>query len=198
MICNDCLSQKKNGMCYITEDCGCNCHNTLVHPEYAHYKTAEELVRYQRKLSNDSPLFPAKVKQYPKLSHDVLTKKGLEFLKIYERKVVWDTITDPEYYIYVDLVRTWALTNPTLKRVKNYFNIYNHYLSIPRKISGLRQGFCAEVDDDYNIREEWSATKQGLIIDNPDFDENFARKNTQWGTDLLMECNRLNYIERLN
>ncbi len=194
MICNDCLSQKKNGMCVITEHCGCNCHNTLVHPEYAHIKTAKELVMYQLELSNYSPYFPAKIDEYSKLSSEVLTKKGLEFLKIYERKLIWDTITDSEYYIYVDLLRIWALTNPTIKRVKNYFNIYNHYLSTPRKTSGLREGFYAETNKD-GVLKEWSSVKQGLSVKNPDYDESFSNKNIQWGTDLLMECNRLNYLE---
>jgi len=194
-ICDDCLSQKKNGICVVTADCGCNCHNTLVHPEYAHYKTAEELVRYQNKVTSYSPCYPAKIKDYPKLSPEVLTKKGLEFLKIYERKLVWDTITDPEYYIYVELVRVWSFTNPTSKRVKKYYNIYNHYLSTPRKVSGIRQGFCPEHDED-GIREEWSTVKQGLTIPNPEYDQDFTDRIHQWSSDLLMECHRLNHIER--
>ena len=187
MICEKCLP---NG-CVLQADCGCNCHNTHVHSEFSRFKTYDELVKFQNRINRDYTYYPAKPDEWIKISPERITVKGLKELSKIKRLIIWDKATNAQCYIYRNLLLHFAEANPTDKRLKEYSKTshYDFYSS--------KKPFFPPMNKNLKIPFEWDMKKQGLVEDNPQYDEEFSKKTNQWGFDLILECNRLRKLERI-
>ena len=188
MICPKCLPKG----CVLQSDCGCNCHNTHVHPEFSRFKTYDELVKFQIRINRDYTYYPAKPDEWIKLSPERITVKGLKELSKINRLIVWGKATHAQYYIYRNLLLHFAESNPTDKRLRDFSKVSHH------DFYGNEKPFFPPMNKNFKIPFEWDMKKQGLVEDNPQYDKIFAEKNNQWGFDLILECYRLRKLEGLS
>lgn len=186
MICPKCLPKG----CILDSDCGCNCHNTHVHPEFERFKTYDELVRFQIRIAKNYPYYPTKPKDWKKLSPERITVKGLEEISKIKRLIVWGNAKDYEVYNYTTLLKLYAEYNPTDKRLREYAKISH------AEFYNSKQLFHAW-DKNGKIKPKNDLLKLGFVEENPQYDKEFSDKNHQWGYDLILECNRLSKLERL-
>ena len=87
-------------LCY---GCSCECHATLVHPEYAHIKSYDKLVENQHHMNKYFPNYPIQKENWHKMSQDRLSLDGLKQIPILKRKIIMGNASDIDHNIFVQL-----------------------------------------------------------------------------------------------
>lgn len=151
------------------------------HPEYEKYKTAEELVTYQRMMTKNYPYYPIEKENWSKMNETVITIKGLEQLHILKRQSVKGECTPEDAVLFIQLLELYATTNPTIERLREFTKYLNFHFNDLLKTMYLP-----------------NLINEGLAMVNESYDSNYRHIQLKWSTELIQECHRRNKEEKEN